>query len=101
MTGNIKLVREERTHSSHLQDTFTAVHDRQFVLRFQLFSELLIVHSVAFRLSTVGRGIETVDSFLTETFGYFFQRGLLLTAQKQHRITVAFNRICIIFINNL
>ena len=23
MTGNIKLVREERTHSSHLQDTFT------------------------------------------------------------------------------
>ena len=57
---------QERTHSSHLQDTFTAVHDRQFVLTFQLFSELLIVHTVAFRLTSVCGGIETVDSFFTQ-----------------------------------
>ena len=38
----------------------------QFVLTFQLFTELLIVHTVAFRLTSVGRGIETVDRFFTQ-----------------------------------
>ena len=35
---DVVLIREERAHTSKLQDTFPAVHDRDFVLRHKLFA---------------------------------------------------------------
>ena len=35
---DVEFIREERAHTSKLQDTFPAVHDRDFVLRHKLFA---------------------------------------------------------------
>ena len=35
---DVVFIREERAHTSKLQDTFPAVHDRDFVLRHKLFA---------------------------------------------------------------
>jgi len=37
---DVVLIREERAHTSKLQDTFPAVHDRDFVLRHKLFATM-------------------------------------------------------------
>ena len=37
---DVEFIREERAHTSKLQDTFPAVHDRDFVLRHKLFATM-------------------------------------------------------------
>ena len=55
--GDVVLVRQERPHTTQLEDTFSSVHDSQFILAHQFFAQLLIIQGVGGFPPTVFTGV--------------------------------------------
>ena len=101
MLGQIVLVREERPHSSKLQDAFAAVQHRQLVPAHKLMTKFLVVGAVAGAVAASIRIVEAINRLLAKCLGQFFQRGRFIAAQKDLRIHVANDGISIVFVDSL
>lgn len=68
---NVKLIREERTHTTDLQDSFATVHDGELILTHQFLAGFLIVETVAAVGATGIAGVIKVDGFLAQDCTHF------------------------------
>ena len=64
--GYIVFPGEERPHTPDLQQTFTPVHDRQFIHRHQILSQLLKILSVGFLIAFCDTGVIQVDGLFPQ-----------------------------------
>ena len=99
MLGDVVLVRQKRTNTTQLKDALSAVHDGQFILAHQLFTELLIVERVRGFPTTTLAGVIGVDGFLAQHSGQLFEGGRLLAAQEDRGIHVADDGIGIVLVD--
>ncbi len=79
---NVILAGEERAHTSHLQEAFAAVHDRQLVHRHQVLAQLLKILSVGLLGALGDAGVVQINGFLAQQRAPAFQRGFFLAAQE-------------------
>ena len=66
MLRKVVFIGTKRPDAAQLQNTFSSVHNCDFVLCHQLLSQFLIVQSVGDFLAPVFGGIEAVDGFLPQ-----------------------------------
>ena len=97
--GDVVLVREERTHTTQLEDALATVHDGQFILAHKLFAELLVVERVGGFPPTALPGVVGVDGLLAQHSGQLFEGGRLLAAQEDGGIHVADDGIGVVLVD--
>ena len=97
--GDVVLVREERTHTTQLEDALAAVHDGQFILAHKLFAELLVVERVGGFPPTVLAGVVGVDGFLAQHGGQLLEGSRFLAAQEDGGIHVADDGIGVVLVD--
>ena len=101
MFGDVVLVREERPHTTQLEDALAAVHDGQFILAHKLFAELLVVERVGGFPPTALAGVVGVDGLLAQNGGQLLEGSRLLAAQEDGGIHVADDGIGVVLVDGL
>jgi len=97
--GDVVLVREERTHTTQLEDALAAVHDGQFILAHKLFAELLVVERVGGFPPTALPGVVGVDGLLAQHGGQLLEGSRFLAAQEDGGIHVADDGIGVVLVD--
>ena len=66
----IVLIAEKGAHAAHLQNTFSSVHNCDFVLCHQLLSQFLILEPMRNLRAAIFGSVETVDCFTSQVDVY-------------------------------
>ena len=99
MLGNVEFVAEEWPDTAQLQDTFAAIHDRNFVPAHKLFPCLLVRCAKRWALPSRVRSVIQIDGFFPQGFRNLFECRAFLAAEEKHGVTVTDNGFCGIFVD--
>jgi len=101
MLCDVVLVRKERPDAAKLEDALAAVEDGQLIDRSQILPQFLIIEAVGNLAAPAFAGVVGVDCLLPKRFRQFLQGRALLAAEENGAVTVADDRVGVVFVQGL